>query len=90
MPIRAYLNGEGFDPETVRLMGLAFEMALASLRYAFPDLLREALVRKIIELAKTGERDPERLCEGALNDLPTVSASTLPQPDVSQPELAGS
>jgi hypothetical protein len=29
------------------------------------DILREALVRKIIELAKTGERDPERLCEGA-------------------------
>jgi hypothetical protein len=90
MPIRAYLNGEGFDPETVRLMGLAFEMALASLRYACPDPLREALARKIIELAKTGERDPERLCEGALNDFPTVSASTLPQPDVSQPELAGS
>jgi hypothetical protein len=90
MPIRAYLNGEGFDPETARLMGLAFEMALASLRSGCTDPLREALARKIIELAKTGERDPERLCEGALNDLPTVSASTLPQPDVSPPELAGS
>jgi hypothetical protein len=32
--------------------------------------LREALARKIIELAKAGERDPERLCEGALRDLP--------------------
>jgi hypothetical protein len=91
MPIRAYLNGEGFDPETVRLMGLAFEMALASLpSSACTDPLPEALARKIIELAKTGERDPERLCEGALNDLPTVNASTLPQPDVSRPELAGS
>jgi hypothetical protein len=90
MPIRAYLNGEGFDPETVRLMGLAFEMALASLRSGCTDPLREALARKIIEIAKTGERDPERLCEGALKDLPTVSASTLPQPDVSPPELAGS
>ena len=89
MPIRAYLNGEGFDPETVRLMGLAFEMALASLRSGCTDPLREALARNI-ELAKTGERDPERLCEGALKDLPTVSASTLPQPDVSPPELAGS
>jgi hypothetical protein len=69
-------------------MGLAFEMALASLRSGCTDPLREALARKIIELAKTGERDPERLCEGALNDLPTVSA--LPQPDVSPPELAGS
>jgi hypothetical protein len=90
MPIRAYLNGEGFDPETVRLMGLAFEMALASLRSGCTHPLREALARKIIELAKTGERDPERLCEGALKDLPTVSASPLPQPDVSPPELAAS
>jgi hypothetical protein len=90
MPIRAYLNGEGFDPETVRLMGLSFEMALASLRSGCTDPLREALALKIIELAKTGERDPERLCEGALKDLPTVSASALPQPDVSPHELAGS
>jgi hypothetical protein len=53
-------------------MGIAFEMALASrgptLAHANP--LREVLARKIIELAKAGERDPERLCEGALKDLP--------------------
>jgi hypothetical protein len=81
MPIRPYLNGEGFDPEAVRLMGLAFEMALASLRFECIDPLRETLARKVIELAKAGERDPERLCDGALKDLPTVSAAT--------PELSG-
>jgi hypothetical protein len=74
MPIGAYLDGTGFDPETIRLMGVAFEMALASrgptLAHANP--FREALARKIIELAKAGERDPERLCEGALRDLPPV------------------
>jgi hypothetical protein len=33
MPIGAYLDGaDGFDPETIRLMGIAFEIALASLR----------------------------------------------------------
>jgi hypothetical protein len=32
MPIRSYLNGQRFDPETIRLMGLAYEMALISLR----------------------------------------------------------
>jgi hypothetical protein len=31
MPIRAYLDGHKFDGETIRLMGIAFEMALASL-----------------------------------------------------------
>jgi hypothetical protein len=54
MPIGAYLDGTGFDPENIRLMGVAFEMALASrgatLAHANP--FREALARKIIELAK--------------------------------------
>jgi hypothetical protein len=78
MPIGAYLDGTDFDAETIRLMGIAFEMALASrgptLAHANP--LREALARKIIDLAKAGECDPEHLCEGALRDLPPgVSAS---------------
>ena len=30
MPIRAYLDGQTFDGETIRLMGIAFEMALGS------------------------------------------------------------
>ena len=32
MPIRAYLNGQRFDAETARLMGIAFEMALVMLQ----------------------------------------------------------
>jgi hypothetical protein len=88
MSIRAYLDREGFDPETVRLMGLAFEMALASLRPPYAEPLREAVARKIIALAKAGERDPERLCEGAFKELPTAaSASLLP---TSPPALPGS
>jgi hypothetical protein len=91
MPIRAYLDGEGFDAETVRLMGLAFETALASLRFECADPLRETLARRVIALAKAGERDPERLCEGALKDLrPAVSASSPLQPPVSQPAPPGS
>jgi hypothetical protein len=31
MPTRAYLDGHEFDGETIRQMGIAFEMALASL-----------------------------------------------------------
>jgi hypothetical protein len=60
MSIGAYLDGTDFDPETVRLMGIAFEMALASrgptLAHANP--LREALARKIIELTKAGDATP--------------------------------
>jgi hypothetical protein len=72
MPIRAYLDGaDGFDSETIRLMGIAFEMALASLR-STPDCtdpVRETVARKIVELMKAGECDPERLCESALKEF---------------------
>jgi hypothetical protein len=30
MPIRAYLEGQTFDGETIRLVGIAFETALGS------------------------------------------------------------
>jgi hypothetical protein len=70
MPIRPYLDGQRFDPEAVRVMGLAFEMALIALRLTDrSDLANEVLAHKIIALAKTGERDPERLCDGVLLEL---------------------
>ena len=68
MPIREYLDGHKFDGETIRQMGIAFEMALVSLR-ATPgcdDLIRRTLAQGIITLAQVGERDPELLCESAL------------------------
>ena len=67
MPIRPHLNGQKFDPETIRVMGIAFEMALIALRLADRgDLANEVIAHKIMALAKAGERDPERLCDGVL------------------------
>ena len=66
MPIRPFLDGYGFDPETMRIMGVAFEMARAAvIRRA--DLTDEAIARTIIELAKAGERNVDVLCEAVLN-----------------------
>jgi hypothetical protein len=31
MPIRQFLNGQKFDPEAIRVMGLAFEIARTAL-----------------------------------------------------------
>ena len=65
--IRAYLDGHTFDAETIRQMGIAFEMGLVWLR-APPgrdDPIRKTLAQSIIALAQLGERDPERLCESA-------------------------
>jgi hypothetical protein len=70
MPIRPHLDGQKFDSETIRVMGLAFEMALVALRLADRgDLANDVLARKIMDLAKAGERDPERLCEGVLHEF---------------------
>jgi hypothetical protein len=45
-----HLKGQKFDPETIRVMGLAFEMALVALRLADRgDLANEILAHKIIE-----------------------------------------
>jgi hypothetical protein len=58
--IRHYLQGHWFDAETVRLLGIAYEMTLVALHQNRRiDALRAAVALKIIELAKAGERDPE-------------------------------
>jgi hypothetical protein len=71
MPIRTYLDGRRFDPETIRLMGIAFEMALVALQRTngIVNPTRDTVVQKIIDLTKGGERNPERLCETALQAM---------------------
>jgi hypothetical protein len=60
MAIRAHLDGQTFDGATIRLVGIAFEMALGSFSAAlgYDDPIRAALAHNIIALAKAGERDP--------------------------------
>ena len=70
MPIAEFLDGYKSDPETKRVMGVAFEMTRAALRLVDRDDLTIAIIaKKIIELAKAGERNPDLLCERALKDL---------------------
>jgi hypothetical protein len=48
-------HGFRFDSEATRVMGVAFEMALVALRHTDGvDPPRDAVARKIIELAKAG------------------------------------
>jgi hypothetical protein len=79
MPIRAYLDGHKFDGEMIRQMGIAFEMALASLRPTpdWNDPIRAALAPCIIALAKEG-RDADRLCEGALRAVSPADPAGWP------------
>jgi hypothetical protein len=63
-----YLDDFDVDPETKRVLGVALEMTRVSLGLA-DDLANGIIAKRIIELAKTGERNPDLLCEGALKKL---------------------
>ena len=70
MPIRQYLNGEQFDLETTRVVGVAFEVARAALRAEERgERTDETIAKHIIALAQSGERDADRLCDYALAKL---------------------
>jgi hypothetical protein len=70
MPIRQYLNGERFDFETTRVLGVALEMARCALRTEeWGEGTDEMIAKHIIELARAGERDADRLCDYALAKL---------------------
>ena len=69
MPIAPYLDGFPFDAEAKRVMGIAFEMTCIALRIGRTDPIAETVAKRIIDLAKDGGRNPDRLCDGALNVL---------------------
>jgi hypothetical protein len=64
-----YIKQPGaFDPETLSVMGAAYESALK----AFPVSalsVREQIASRIIDGTRTGERDPDKLCQMALSTL---------------------
>jgi hypothetical protein len=59
-----------FDANATRAMGEAFDRACYTLHdLGQPDLVREIIARRIIEVACDGERDPNELCAQALKAL---------------------
>ena len=67
MPIRPYLAGQAFEPESIREMSLALENVCETLALRLADDANTRLVAsKIIELAQRGVRD-----------APTLTAMTL-------------
>jgi hypothetical protein len=65
MPITPYLNGERFEPEIKRVVGVAFALVSIALRTDdSDDDVKQAIANKIIEFSKAG--DPDILCERVL------------------------
>jgi hypothetical protein len=62
-------------------MGVAFEITRAALRLTDRDDPVVAMVAKrIIELAKAGEHNPDLLCERVLNDLRALPGQNITVP----------
>jgi hypothetical protein len=59
--------GSVFDDRATKAMGEAFDAACKDLDEAGqPSVVYEAVAKRIIELAKSGERDPNKLRDRAL------------------------
>src|SRR4029077_16979592 len=62
MPLTPYLKGGVFEPKQIEAMMAAFEAVCRSLQLADRvDPFTEIVARNVIEIAGTGEHDPERL-----------------------------
>jgi hypothetical protein len=68
MSTNPYLDDFDLDPKTKRVLGVALEKTRVTLGLA--DHLADGIIAKrIIELARAGERNSDLLCEGALKEL---------------------
>jgi hypothetical protein len=71
LAIYGMLQGGAFDDRAVKAMATAYEAALRELGLADRnDPRTDVVARKIIACAQSGELDPTRLCERALQDIP--------------------
>ena len=70
MPLTPYLKGGVFEPQQIGAMTAAFEAVCRSLQLADrTDPLTEIVARKVIDIAATGERNPDRLRVLVLEEL---------------------
>ena len=70
MPLTPFLKGGNFDPRAIEAMSAAFEGVCASLQLLNrTDPVTEIVARMVVEVARTGERDPERIRDLVLISL---------------------
>jgi hypothetical protein len=61
---------KAFDPETILAMGEAFDGVCKHLNdRRHPEVVREVIAKQIIETARRGERDPEKLRDSVMVSL---------------------
>jgi hypothetical protein len=66
MPILPILENAAFDPALTKLMGDAFDRAIALLSFVPAKIVQEAMANRIIEAVHEGERSVDRLRDVAV------------------------
>jgi hypothetical protein len=75
MPIRPFLAGQAFDPETITKMSAAYERVCAALGIKFVDDAATRLVAQVvIELAQRGVKDVETITAMTLERFEHVNS----------------
>ena len=70
-----WLHNSAFDPQTLVILETAFDEAWLTLKAVGNTTVKpDELARSMLRLAMEGERDPVRLCDGALNGLVPATA----------------
>ena len=68
--ILPFLKGGSFDTEATNAMGAAYDKARKMLHdKGQPAIVQEVIARHIIEIARSGERDPDKICERVLTSF---------------------
>ena len=67
-----------FDPEAIHVMSRAFDEVCAALRVSADDRGRTAVAVRIIDLARRGEFNADRLRDRVLRESNSLSVSTTP------------
>ena len=77
MKVLLLFKEASFDAAATKVMGEAFDRACDSLReFGRSDLVHEIMAKRLIEVAKAGECDPERLHAEALRAFAPSAAKT--------------
>jgi hypothetical protein len=70
MPIRPYLQGQAFDPDTIRVMGAALENACRELGIVNKhDAVTKIVARTVIDMAQRGFCDEESLTTAVMQEF---------------------
>jgi hypothetical protein len=70
LPLYRLLREASFDQADISCMTRAYEAALSLLRAKDQtDAIKELIAKKGIEITRTGEHDPPRICARALKEL---------------------